>query len=77
MIRVNIEKAKLIAHDIRRTNREKEFAPYDLVIMKQIPGKDFESAEAARQNIREKYAEIQVKIDSAGSTEEIKEALGI
>jgi hypothetical protein len=68
MITINLDKAKNIAHDIRRIKREEEFAPYDAVIMKQIPGNDATEAEAARQAIRDKYA--------ASTPEQIKAALG-
>ena len=71
MIVVNNDKAKTIAHDIRRTKRAEEFAPYDEVIMKQIPGNDAVEAEAARQAIRDKYAQIQLDIDSAPGVNEI------
>ena len=71
MIVVNIDKAKIIAHDIRRTKRAEEFAPYDEIIMKQIPGNDAVEAEAARQAIRDKYAQIQLDIDSAPGVNEI------
>ena len=65
MIVINIDKAKGIAHDIRRAKRAEEFAPYDEVIMKQIPGNDAIEAEAARQAIRDKYATVQTNIDAA------------
>lgn len=65
MIVVNLEKAKDIAHDKRRLAREEEFKPFDAVISKQIPGVDFVEAEAQRQVIREKYAEIQSEINAA------------
>lgn len=77
MIRVNIDKAKAIGHDIRRKQREKEFAPLDTVIMKQIPGKDAQAAEAERQVIRDKYTAIQAEIDAAATPDEIKVALGV
>jgi hypothetical protein len=77
MIIVNIDKAKAIGHEIRRANREKEFAPLDTVIMKQIPGKDAQAAEAERQVIRDKYAAIQAEIDAAATPDEIKAALGV
>ncbi len=77
MIIVNIDKAKAIGHEIRRANREKEFAPLDTVIMKQIPGKDAQAAEAERQVIRDKYAAIQAEIDAAATPDEIKVALGV
>jgi len=54
MITVNLNKAKTISHDKRRDARAKEFAPFDEVIMKQIPGNDATVAEAARQVIRDK-----------------------
>jgi hypothetical protein len=76
MIVVNIDKAKNIAHDMRRAARAEEFKPHDEVIMKQIPGVDAQAAEAARQAIRDKYAAIQADIDAATTPEEIKAALG-
>jgi hypothetical protein len=75
MITINLNKAKDIAHDIRRTKREEEFAPLDAVIMKQIPGNSAAEAEAARQAIRDKYAAMQVEINAASTPEEIKTAL--
>jgi hypothetical protein len=77
MITINIDKAKNIAHDMRRAAREEEFAPLDAVIMKQIPGNDATEAEAARQAIRDKYAAMQVAINAASTPENIKTALGI
>lgn len=77
MIIININKAKTIAHDMRRSARSEEFAPLDTQIAKQIPGADIQSLEAQRQLIRDKYAVMQVEIDSASSTEELKLALGI
>lgn len=76
MIRINIDKAKNIAHDMRRAARAEEFKPHDEVIMKQIPGVGAQQAEAARQAIRDKYAAIQTQIDAATTPEEIKAALG-
>ena len=77
MITINLDKAKAIAHDKRRAKRAEEFAPYDEVIMKQIPGVDAAEAEAKRQEIRDKYAAIQDDINAAESPEEIKTALQI
>ncbi len=74
---INLNKAKDIGHTIRRDARAKEFAPYDEIIFRQIPGDSVGEAEAARQAIREKYALIQEKIDAASTPEEIKQALGI
>jgi hypothetical protein len=69
MITVNIDKAKTIAHDIRRGKRTQEFAPLD--IKATIPA-EAAAAEAARQAVREKYAAMQVAIDAAATTDEIK-----
>jgi hypothetical protein len=74
---INLNKAKDIGHTMRRDARTKEFAPYDEIISKQIPGASVVEAEAARQAIREKYAVIQLKIDAALTPEEIKQALEI
>lgn len=77
MITINLDKAKSIAHDKRRAARAEEFRPHDEVIMKQIPGADAQAAEAARQQIRDKYADMQVAIDGAASADELKAALGL
>ena len=74
---INIDKAKAIGHDMRRQKRAEEFAPHDEVIAKQIPGVSATEAEAARQAIRDKYAEVQVAIDAAATPEEIKAALEV
>ena len=74
MITINISKAKIIAHDMRRQARSEEFKPYDDAISKQIPGQ-MEGAEAQRQLIRDKYAAMQTAIDSATTLNEIKIAL--
>lgn len=73
---INIDKAKAIGHDIRRTKRAEEFQPYDEVIAKQIPGADAVAAEEARKEIRFKYELIQEAIDLATTPDEIKAALG-
>lgn len=75
MITVNINKAKDIAHDMRRAARAAEFAPLDEVIAKQIPNSGVTDAD--RQVIREKYAVIQTQIDAATTPEQIKAALGV
>jgi len=74
MITINIPKAKEIAHEMRRAERAKEFAPLD--IKATIPS-EAATAEAARQAVRDKYAVIQQNIDAAATPEEIKAALGI
>jgi hypothetical protein len=73
---IDLNKAKIIGHDIRRAARAEEFKPYDEAISKQIPGQ-MENAEAARQLIRDKYVAIQTNIDVAQTPDEIKAALGI
>jgi hypothetical protein len=77
MIVVNIDKAKAIGHDMRRAARAEEFKPHDEAIMKQIPSVDVQAVEAARQAIREKYAAMQIAIDSANSPEEIKAVINV
>jgi D-serine deaminase-like pyridoxal phosphate-dependent protein len=75
MIVVNLEKAKSIAHERRRAKRELEFAPFDALIAKQIPGSYAQQAEVERQKIRNKYDEIQIAIDKAETPDQIKAAL--
>ena len=70
MIRINIDKAKTIAHDKRRAARSAEFAPLD--IKATIPS-EAQAAEATRQQVRDKYAEIQNNIDAAADVTELKQ----
>jgi hypothetical protein len=72
MITVNLTKAKTIAHDVRRAKRAEEFAPFDEVIMKQIPGADATAAEVSRANVRTKYATVQTNIDAAADVAALK-----
>jgi hypothetical protein len=65
MIKINIEKAKAIAHDIRRATREKEFEQLNSSIEKQLPG-------VSAEKIRDKYAVMQIAIDTAQTVDEIK-----
>lgn len=76
-ITINMDKAKTIGHEIRRAKRAEEFAPLDAEIAKQIPGTDTAAVEAQRQGIRDRYAVVQTKIDTATTPEEIKEVLYI
>jgi len=71
MIIINLDKAKTIAHELRRKQRSKEFAPYDEVISKQIPGNDYADAEAKRQIIRDKYFQVQEAINQALTTDDL------
>jgi hypothetical protein len=66
---VNIEKAKIIAHDARRAARAAEFAPLD--VKATIPS-EAAAAEAARQAIRDKYAAMQTQMDAAQTPEQLK-----
>ena len=72
MITINIDKAKYIAHNKRREARSAEFAPLD--IKATIPS-EATAAEAARQVIRDKYIAMQIAINSATTTDEIKAAM--
>lgn len=73
----DLDKCKALGHDMRRAKRAEEFAPHDEVIMKQIPGADAQAAEEARQEIRDKYAQVQEQIDAAATPDEIKAALEV
>ena len=66
---------KDIAHDLRRQKRSELFAPYDEIIMKQIPGEDAIAAEAARVVIRTENAGIQSAIENANAVVGIKSTL--
>lgn len=72
MITINIDKAKTIAHDVRRAARTEEFKPLD--VKATIPS-EAEQAELQRQLVREKYAEMQSQIDSAQTVDQIKAAM--
>ena len=76
-VAVDLGKAKDIGHDKRRAQRAEEFAPFDEIIAKQIPGADAAEAEAARAEIRFKYALIQDAINVAETTSDIKAALEV
>ena len=66
---INLDKAKEISHDKRRAARSAEFAPLD--IKATIPSEAV-AAEEARQQVREKYAAIQMNIDSATDVATLK-----
>lgn len=72
MITINVNKARGIAHEKRRQARAVEFAPYDDIIAKQIPGNTTAEAESKRKEIRDRYAGIQQQIDAASSVDELK-----
>jgi hypothetical protein len=77
IIQVDLKKFKIIAHEMRRAARTVEFVPHDEVIMKQIPGENFQAAEASRQVIRDKYATLQAQIDTAQTVDELKALLSL
>jgi hypothetical protein len=68
-IGINIDKAKIIAHDKRRAARAAEFAPLD--VKATIPS-EATAAEAARQIVREKYAAAQTQIEAAADVAALK-----
>lgn len=70
-IKINLDKAKNIAHDKRRTKRLEEFKPFDEIIMKQIPNNDLKIAEEERQKIRDKYNVVQNNINNANNIEDL------
>ena len=72
MIKINLNKAKEIAHAKRRAVREIEFKPFDEIIAKQIPGKSANEAEAARQVVRNYHANLQIEMDAAQTVAELK-----
>jgi len=76
-VKHDLERCRQIGHDMRRAARAAEFAPHDEVIAKQIPGTAAADAEAARQEIRDRYATIQDAINAAADPDAIKSALGI
>lgn len=71
-VAVDLMKAKDITHARRRAKREEEFKPHDEAIMKQLPGKSAQDAEAARAAIRARYDTIQANVDKCGSVGELK-----
>lgn len=65
----NLTKCKAIGHDKRRAARAAEFAPLDVEAT--IPAKAAQ-AEAARQAVRDKYADMQAAIDAAKDVDSLK-----
>lgn len=69
MITVNVDKAKGIAHEVRRIKRTEEFAPLD--VKATIPSEAV-AAEESRAAIRTKYATVQGNIDAAADVATLK-----
>ena len=67
-MRINLTKAKTIAHDKRRAVRNEKFKPLDIEAT--VPSLA-EQAEAQREVIREEDAQVQVSIDSALDADEL------
>jgi hypothetical protein len=67
-MQINLDKAKAVAHERRRAARDQEFSPLDREVT--IPSKANE-AEAKRQAVRDKYAEMQDQIDAATNVQEL------
>lgn len=74
-IEIDLDRAKAIAHDIRRRRRADELAPHDRVISLKIPGASADQAEAARREIRTRYNAMQDAIDSAASVADLQRLL--
>ena len=69
MIQINLNRAKDIAHEKRRAARAAELAPLD--VRATIPA-EAAIAEAARQQVRDKYAAMQTAIDAATTPGELR-----
>ena len=69
MITINVDKAKNIAHEVRRAKRTEEFAPLD--VKATIPSEAV-AAEEARAAVRAKYEGVQANIDAAADVDALK-----
>ena len=67
-MKVNLEKAKEIAHDKRRVVRAEKFAPLD--VKATIPS-EADQAEADRQVVRDEDAALQIKLSDAATVDEL------
>ena len=74
-VKEDLTESKNCAHKLRRYERQKEFKPYDDIVMKQIPGANTAGAEDQRVKIRDKYAKMQTDIDDASDVAAIRAAL--
>lgn len=68
MVKVDIIKARDIAHSIRRSKRDNEFISIDGNIVNVVVT---DTAESDRVALRTKYASMQNDIDAASTTEEL------
>ena len=69
MIKIDINKAKEISHDMRRNKRADLFKQLDIEATVPVLA---EQAEAKRQIIRDEFAVIQTEIDDAESVDQLK-----
>lgn len=67
---VDLARARDIAHQLRRWERDAAFRPWDDIVARQIPGRTGE-AELARERIRQRDAELQREIDAATSAQQL------
>ena len=74
-ISIDLAKAKLCAHEVRRKDRDEQFAPLDYQVGAQIPGVDLADIEAQRVAIREADTAKQAAIDAAGTVREVQVAV--
>ena len=73
MLVINMNKAKEIAHDIRRKARQEEFAPLDEAITINIVNSTaVAELEEQRQVVKNKYATIQTNIDNSTDVTALK-----
>ena len=70
----DLERCKAIGHERRRAARAAEFAPLD--VQATIPAQALQ-AETARQEIRDRYSDMQDAIDAAETPDDIKAALEV
>jgi hypothetical protein len=75
VIKIDVTKAKEVAHGIRKADRAKQMEPHDKAIMMQIPGTPIIEIEAKRQAIRDANAVVQTNIDNAQDEVELKAAI--
>ena len=59
------------SHTLRRKKRDKDIAPFDDIVAKQIPGQDAVAAEAARVAIRADNSRVQLLLDTATNADEM------
>ena len=76
-IEIDLDKAKEITHNLRRAMRAEEFAPLDQTIAFRLPGTTIKETEKLREEVRDKYKEMQGAIDSAENAEQLKKILEI